>query len=837
MAKGLTTKEALKRQATYGKNVLNIKAKRSPVKVVFGYLKDPMFILLVIGIVIYLLLEEFRDAALFAFLTVVILIVDIVQEWRTEKALIYAEDGNISKITVIRDSMKRKIDSTEIVPGDVIIVEEGGKIPVDGFVINAEHLMVDESFVTGEPEAVFKVSVDKETMDTAYWKKDYCYKGTFVTQGRGTILVDKIGMETVYGQMGVPEKEIDMQTPLQKQVKSLIKLLIRVAIILFIIVTIISFINLPEYELGERIIQSLLGGVTIAFAIIPEDFPVTLTIFLILGAWRLSRRKSMVRKLPGMERIGEVSVLCVDKTGVVTRNRMTVEDIWTPDGNIGALHEAMVFAIEKKPFDPIEKAMLAYSQRHGIRAESFSKDELLYDFPYTQEAKLMGQVWERDETVIIGVKGNPENLLELVDLPADKKTVILEQASRLSKEGLVVEAVGLMTVDSVVKAPKRITDCQLVFKGLVGLEDPPQKSVNASIEKCLKAGIKVVMLTDEDADEAMSIAEEIGLPNSQQFLSGPQLSEMTDEELKEAVENINLFSNVFPESKVRIVKAFKDNDEVVAMTGAVASDAIALKEADLGIAMGAESADVVKEAADLVLLDGNFSSIVTTIKEGRRAYDDIRNNVGFIFTIHIPVVFASFFGPLFDIDPELLLLLPLHIILLELIIDPVCSIFLERQPSQPDVMTRKPRPANEPLMDRATLFKGIAQGFVLFVFSFGVYMSILDYNPENSLLARTMGLTIIIIANLFLVQVNRSDTVSAYNIFKMVVKDKIIWVVTMLALIGILLMIYSPLNGILDLTPLTSVQFLYVILIAGISVFWYEIVKWFRRRKEKKRAV
>lgn len=375
----------------------------------------------------------------------------------------------------------------------------------------------------------------------------------------------------------------------------------------------------------------------------------------------------------------------------------------------------------------------------------------------------------------------------------------------------------------------QITDCQLNLCGLVGLADPPRESVKADIAVCTKAGIRVVMITGDNGITAASIAKKIGMPNSEHIVTGDQISQMTDEELRERVRDVSIFSRVIPEHKMRIVRAFKENGEIVAMTGDGVNDTPALKYADIGIAMGKRGSEVSREAADLILMDDNFTTIVETVRDGRRIYDNICKAVGYVFTIHIPIAFASLLAPMLGIASSSLLLLPLHVVLLELIIDPTCSIVLERQPAERDIMERKPRDPNVKLLTGGVLLKSVMQGISIFAASFGTYFAVLDSNAANAPVARTMGLGIIMVANLFLVQVNSSNRDFAIQSFFRLIKDKVMWAVNIGTLGGLLLMIYTPLCTFLKLAPLSASQLFTVFGIAGLSVLWYELVKLVKR--------
>ncbi|GAA0075736.1 cation-translocating P-type ATPase [Clostridium sp. CTA-5] len=828
---GLTSIEVKKRQQRYGKNELIPNQKQSFFKKVINIICEPMFLLLILAAVIYFVLGEPRDGAVMLIFVVGVISIDVIQEWKTDKTLNALKDLSEPNITVIRDGKEILIPSIDLVPGDLMIITEGIKIPADGEILKASDLCVDESSLTGEAEGVWKTTIENSEFSTDYWRNDYCYAGTLVIQGSAYILVDKIGLSTEYGKIGndvasAPEKP----TQLQKQTGSLVKLWSGIAAVLFILVGIITYFNISDHELKDRIIESILSGITLAMAMIPEEFPVILTVFLSMGAWRLAKKKSLVRKLPSVETLGAVSVLCVDKTGTITMNKMTVCDTWSfnKEDNKLCLCEIMGLACETDAYDPMEKAMLNYCENLGILKNHLFGGELITEYAFTNELKMMGHVWRHDGEIIIAAKGSPERILTICNLSEKERKLTEDKIIDMSKRGLRVIAVGEMHVKNESEIPTKLIDCSLTLSGLIGLTDPPRKSVKEDIYHCTRAGVRVVMITGDNGITASSIAKQIGMPNSENIITGDELNNMSDEELCKRVKEVSIFSRVVPEHKMRIVRAFKDNGEIVAMTGDGVNDAPALKYADIGIAMGKHGSEVSREAADLILMDDNFSVIVDTIKDGRRIYDNIRKAMGYVFTIHIPIAFASLLAPMLKISSANLFLLPIHVVLLELIIDPTCSIVLERQPAEDDIMERKPRNSNEKILTTGTLVKNILQGIVVFVASFGMYFIILNQGIKDAEVARSMGLVIIMIANLFLVQVNSSDSVFVLKSMKYLIKDKIMWIVNIGTILGILIILYTPLNGFLKLAPLNIGQFLLSFGIAALSVLWYEIIKFIK---------
>ncbi len=831
---GLSSAEAKELQNKYGKNELTPQKKESFIKKVFHIICEPMFLLLIIAAVIYFVLGEPRDGAIMLIFVVGIISIDVIQEWKTDKTLNALKDLSAPHITVIRDGNEQTIASADLVPGDLMLICEGIKIPADGVVLKCADLCVDESSLTGEAEGVWKVTSEKAEPTTDYWRKDYCYAGTLCTQGSATVLVDKIGTETEYGKIGAgvasaPEED----TPLQKQTGKLVKTSAIIAGVLFVLVAIFTWFNLADHDTVDRLIESVLSGVTLAMAMIPEEFPVILTVFLSMGAWRLAKKHSLVRKLPSVETLGAVSVLCVDKTGTITMNQMTVQKTWTASGTEKNLIETMGLGCETEAYDPMEKAMLAYCEQNGISAKDLFKNEFVSEYAFTNELKMMGHIWRINGELVIAAKGSPERILTICNLTDEQRKSAEEQINALSSEGLRVIAVASAKPESDDQIPASITDCRLELLGLIGLADPPRESVKDDIAVCNRAGIRVVMITGDNGTTASAIAKKIGFPCCDNIITGDMLNSMNDDELREAVKKVSIFSRVVPEHKMRIVKAFKENGEIVAMTGDGVNDAPALKYADIGIAMGKRGSEVSREASDLILMDDNFTTIVETVRDGRRIYDNIRKAVGYVFTIHIPIAFASLLAPFLGIIPSALLLLPLHVVLLEVLIDPTCSIVLERQPAENDIMDRKPRNPKEKLLTGGLLAKAVIQGLCVFAASFGSYFLTLAGNPDNAPVARAIGLSVIMLANLFLVQVNSSDHDFAIISAKRLIKDPIMWAVNLgtLALLGIIL--YSPLSGLLRLAPLSAMNLLTALGLAAVSVLWYEIVKLIKRIRNK----
>jgi Ca2+-transporting ATPase len=824
--KGLTALAVKELQAKYGKNELIPPQKESLAHKIFHILCEPMFLLLFVAAIIYFLLGEPRDGCIMLVFVLSMIAIDVMQEWKTDRTLNALKDLSAPHIQVIRDGQEQQIASSELVPGDLMLIYEGVKVPADGFIVSCADLCVDESSLTGEAEGVWKKPFSEETVTSDYWRQDYCYAGTLVTQGSALVQVDKIGSLTEYGKIGLGLAVMPhTRTPLQQQTGNLVRTCAILAGVFCSLQGIVTWINIPDHLFKDRLIESILAGVTLAMAMIPEEFPVILTVFLSMGAWRLAKKNSLVRKLPSVETLGAVSVLCVDKTGTITMNQMAVQEIWCYQGTEQSLLESMCLACEKETYDPMEKAMLSYGAGKGIHVQELFQNEFVSEYAFTNENKMMAHVWRKDGRLLLTAKGSPEKILTLTDLPAETLEAVQKHLTLLSTQGLRVIAVAMAEPNSAEALPEKLTDCKLKFLGLIGLSDPPRPGIEKDILVCKNAGIRVVMITGDNGVTAAAIAKKVGISENDNIITGDMLTAMSDEELRDTVRTVSIFSRVIPEHKLRIVKALQENGAVVAMTGDGVNDAPALKRADIGIAMGKRGSEVSREAADLILLDDNFNTIVETVKDGRRIYDNIRKAVGYVMTIHIPIVLASLLAPLLGIAPMAYMLLPLQVVLLEVIIDPTCSIVLERQPAEANIMERLPRNINENLLTKGLLGKSLLQGFCIFAVSFGAYYFTLAGDAANSLVARTVGLTIIVLANQFLVLVNSSTTMSAYQSCKLLADDKIMWAINTTILLLLAVIIYSPVAAFFKLAPLSVQQLLLAIVLAAISVFWYELVK------------
>ena len=823
--KGLSSNEVLEKQKKYGKNVLT-KVKKEPMIIkILKIICEPMFLLLLVTASIYFILGEVRDGIIMFSFVFVIIIIDIVQEVKTDRTLQALKDLSEPQIVALRDGKRVKIPSSELVPGDIIYIHEGVKIPADGRILECSGLRVDESSLTGESESIWKSTLEDSSDD--YWKKNIGYQGTLVVKGTGVLEVLKTGSQTVYGKIGENLSQVkEERSPLQKQTDKLVKWCAIGAFVLFVCVVLFTFIDLSDYNLKDRVINSILSGVTLAMAMIPEEYPVVLTVFLSMGAWRLAKRHSLLKNLNSVETLGAITVLCVDKTGTITKNEMEVKKTTSKDEKELAL--IMGMGCEKNTYDPMEKAMIKYGEGLGLTRDDIFGLQLVKDYPFTDEYKMMGKAYKKDNQIILAAKGSPESIIKICDLNTDEKNIIVNSINEMQKQGLRVIAVAKGLFKGEEELRENLTEFNLEYVGLVGLMDPPKENVKEDIEMCRRSGIRVVMITGDNGVTASSIAKEVGMGDDLDIITGAEIESMSEEELKERVKTVSIFSRVVPEHKMKIVNAFKANGEVVAMTGDGVNDAPALKRADIGIAMGKRGSEVSREAADIILMDDNFRTIDETIKDGRKIYDNIKKAIGYILVVHIPIALSSLAAPLLKMDPNSFLLLPLHVLLLEMVIDPTCSIVLEREPAEDNIMTRGPRSVKESVVSKGLLFKSFVQGVVIFLVAFITFYELLQNGVDVSL-ARTVGVLTIILPNVFLVIVNTSDTDFAYKTIGKLSKDNVMRIAFALMILFVIVIVYSPLNGILKLYPLTLSEMLMVISLSFVSVFWYEFVKLFKK--------
>jgi Ca2+-transporting ATPase len=808
---GLTREEAASRLARLGPNELEGEEKSSIWKQILAAATEPMLLLLAGTATLYFFLGQISDALVMLVFVFFVSGISIFQEWKTQRTISALRDLSSPKVTVIRDSETLEIPTRELVEGDIFLLYEGERVAADGKLLEASDLLINESILTGEAEAVSKDPLAEEKDD--YWQANMCYAGTQVVRGSAVAEATSTGPRTEYGKIGEALDQAKLRpTPLEIKTRQLVRSMATVGLILCLSVIAIM------YAVSGNWLDSILGGITLAMAMIPEEFPVVLTVFLALGAWRLARKEALARRIPAVETLGAVTVLCVDKTGTITKNQMEVRHSQSA-GSEDELLVCSVLASEIDPYDPMEQAFLQHAKLKGTDPDAIYREyQLVHEYSFERETKMMGHIWRHGDECILAVKGSPETVLPRCQGGSE----LAEDVQRLARRGWRVLAFAKAKVQE--PFHQSLEEYSLEFVGLLALADPPREGVAEAIAKCQKAGIRIKMITGDYGPTAEAIGHEVGILDHHDLLLGDEIDSLNDEELMERVDRANVFARVRPEHKLKIVRALRARGEVVGMTGDGVNDAPALKEADIGIAMGKRGSSVAREAADLVLLNDDFTTIARSVRDGRRIFDNIRKAMSYILVIHFPIAGLALLAPLFKMP---LLLLPIHVVLLELIIDPTCSIVFEAQGAEPDLMRRPPRDRNEPIIKPGMFLEIFLSGLGLLLGSFLPYKYLLASGLSVEV-ARSFALATMLFGNILLVTSMESNYQPFY---RQDPNPARLWVnsFTILALVVIL---YSPFAQRLFMTgPLSLRQLLQAALIAGIATLWRELVKWRRRRK------
>ena len=805
--KGLTNNEVVISREKNGSNIQQQRKKESLIKKILNIFKEPMFLLLIIAASVYFIVGEYGDGITMLIFVLAVCTIEFIQEAKTDKALEELNKLSSLNVKVIRNGKKEIINSEEIVVGDIVILEEGDRVPADGKILYTQSLGINESSLTGESEIVYK---NKEEDLKNHFKLNMCYSGTDVVNGLGIIEVTSVGKNTEFGLIGQSLNNIKKEkTPLEKQINKLVFICTIVSITVFILTIIINYINHPELTPTKRIVDSLLAGITIAMATIPEEIPVILTVFLAMGSWSLTKKNTLTKNMKAIETLGTVNVLCTDKTGTITENKMIVEEIYT---NSETFIKTLYQSCPQVAYDPMEIALKKYCQEK----EKTNTGSITKEYPFKAETKMMGQIWNNKE---LCVKGAYENVLPLCNLDKENYKQVKSKINEYSKEGYRVLAIAKN--DNLKNIPNSLTEAKLTFEGLVALYDPPRKGVKESLEECYSAGIRVIMITGDNGETATSIAKKINLNNYDEVITGLELEAMSDDELFERVKTTNIFARVYPNHKMRIVNALQRNNLIVAMTGDGVNDAPALKKANIGIAMGQRGTNVAKESADIILLDDNFNTIVKAIEKGRSIYKNIQSAISYVIAIHIPLALLSLFVPIFKLPT---LLLPIHVMLLELLIDPTSSIIFQRIKPSLNIMSEKPRNIDEPILNLKTTIKSISQGILIFIVTFITYLYLIKNNIDTKL-SITITYSILVLSIILIAYQLKSNN-STIKSFLEGLKDKISLMVNTTILLGLLLLIYIPfLNKTANTHPLELKHWIYIILLTLLAVLPFDIMK------------
>jgi Ca2+-transporting ATPase len=764
---GLTDEEARARLESEGPNELPAEKGRSLLRIALEVLRQPMFLMLVAAGSLYLFMGELTDALMLLGFVFVVMGITVVQERRTERALEALRDLSSPRALVIRGGAHQRIAGREVVRGDILILSEGDRVPADAVLRRGINLSVDESLLTGESVPVRKApSSSAESLDRPGGDDlPSLFSGTLVTAGQGVAEVLSTGALTELGKIGKALQQVEPEaTLLQKETGRLVRLFAAVGLSACALMVVAY--GLTRGGDGGAWKDGLLAGISLAMATLPEEFPVVLTVFLALGAWRISRSRVLTRRMPAVETLGAATVLCVDKTGTLTMNQMTLgrlvasgldADVAGISGDLpGVLRpllEHAVLASRPDPFDPMERAIRSAGDRMLGQSGSVPAGwALAREYPLSTRLLAVTQAWSRPEAggYAVASKGAPEAIAELCRMTPAERAALATDVEALASAGLRVLGVAGGEAEGDLPDDPRLLSLQ--FVGLIGLEDPLRPAVPGAVIECRRAGIRVVMITGDYPVTAQSIARQAGLESPEKVLTGPEIDQMSDEALAAEVARVSVFARVVPEQKLRLVNAFKANREIVAMTGDGVNDAPALKAAHIGIAMGGRGTDVARESASLILLDDDFSSIVAAVRLGRRIFDNIKKAVAFIFAVHVPIAGLSVL-PVF-IPGWPLLLLPVHIVFLELIIDPSCTLVFEGEAPDTDIMERPPRDPRERLFSSGTIGMAVLEGLAVLGACVAVYMAMhAGHTPET---ARAAMFTTLVAGSLVIILANRS---------------------------------------------------------------------------------
>ncbi|HYA21070.1 MAG TPA: cation-translocating P-type ATPase [Burkholderiales bacterium] len=833
MPSGLSRTEAALRLRNDGPNELPSRRTSGLLVIALQVIKEPMFVLLGAAGAIYFVIGNVHEALILLSFVVMMMGITIYQERKTERALEALRDLSSPRALVVRDGVQQRIPGREVVRGDLLMLNEGDRVPADAVLLSCNDIRVDESLLTGESVPVNKNAWDgkQQLQRPGGDRLPFVFSGTLLVQGKGVAEVLSIGAATEIGKIGKVLQAIDAEsTPLQRKTAAFVRKLAIAGLLLCGLVVILYGVNRGDWLAGT------LAGITLAMALLPQEFPVVVTVFLALGAWRISHQRVLTRHIPAIETLGSTTVLCVDKTGTLTLNRMTVRKLYSggefldigPDqpGELPEqFHELVEYGIlasEIDPYDPMEKALMVLGQRFLAQTEHLHYDwALKHEYALSPELLAHSHAWKAPagKGYIVATKGAPEAIADLCHLPDSMRQQLHEKVGQMAAEGLRVLGVARARFEGA-HWPDGQHDFDFELVGLIGLADPVRPTVAAALADCYSAGIRVVMITGDYPGTAQAIARQIGLIQHDQIITGVELDAMGDEELQRRIRNVNIFARVVPEQKLRIVNAFKANGEIVAMTGDGVNDAPALKAAHIGVAMGARGTDVAREAASLTLLDDDFASIVGVMRMGRRIYDNIHHAMTYILAVHVPTAGMSLI-PLLMGWP--LMLFPEHIVFLEFVIDPASSIAFEAEPGERDLMRRRPRDPRAPLFSRLALIFSLLQGAGLLIIVWAIYAYSLNAGAGDNE-ARAFAFATIVLGNLGLILANRSHAHALLAVMRR--PNAALWWIVAGTLAGLALVLFlPPLRELFRFAPLGPREIMISAGAAFMAILWFELIK------------
>lgn len=827
--KGLTDEQVLDARKSHGDNQLAYKKESGFFGAVKSIAKEPMVILLLATSSIYFISGKEDDGIFMAFAIVLVAGISLYQDSRSRNALEKLKDLTQPICKVIRNGEVQEVKSEELVKGDSLMIEEGTAIAADGKIIHSNDFSVDESILTGESLSVYK----DDTAD-----KNLVFRGTTVASGLAIITITAIGNETKLGKIGKSLESItEEKTPLERQINSFVKKMVIAGVVVFAIVWIINY--LQSYSFSNSLIKAL----TLAMSILPEEIPVAFTTFMALGAWRLMKMGIIVKQMKTVETLGSATVICTDKTGTLTENKMSLAKLFTlisgeisdPDNITSDAEKELIrlsmWASEPIPFDPMEIAL------HTVYADTSSTDErtsykMVHEYPLGGKPPMMTHIFEDSSgNRIIAAKGAPEAMINVSDLSEAEKKQVEDAITAITGEGFRVLGVGEANFKGT-DYPKKQQEFPFMFKGIVAFYDPPKKNITQVLEDFDNAGIEVKIITGDNATTTAAIARQISFRGFEKSISGDELMKLPEDEILKTVGDFNVFTRMFPEAKLKIINALKENKEIVAMIGDGVNDGPALKAAHIGIAMGTKGIEIAKQAASLILKEDDLSKLVDAVAMGRRIYSNLKKAIQYIISIHIPIILTVFLPlALGWLYPNIFS--PVHIIFLELVMGPTCSIIYENEPIEKNSMTQRPRAYTSTFFNLKELTTSVIQGLVITAGTLFMYRYAVTEGYNESL-TRTLVFTVLIAANVVLTLVNRSFY---YSIFTTVrYKNNLVLLIIgiTISITGLLLYV-KPLSSFFEFEAPNLLQISIAVAIGFVSVIWYEFVKWVKRSRGKKK--
>lgn len=792
-------------QKRYGRNVFQFEYARRPIHIFLDTVKEPMLILLVIACVLYFILGQTDEGILMLVAMSIVVSISIYQEMKSSRALSALQELTLQQVTVLRDGVKAIVPSAALVPGDVMLLEEGMQVPADAMVLQQNDLSVNESVITGESMPVYK----QQEEDSGK-----LYQGSTINSGSCMARVTATGNRTVLGKLG---KSIDTyrvpKTALQHQVNRFVRRLALFGIAGFVVIFAVNYFHY------QQVATSLLFALTLAMSAVPEEIPVAFSSFMALGAHKMSKLGIISRQPQVVENLGAVSVMCLDKTGTITENKMSVREV--AEASPGA--DTLLFAVlasEQQPFDSMEKAIWETYLAQGGKAH-LGFGGMVHEYPLQGRPPMMTHVYEKDGVRVAAGKGAIERIAAVCGLRDEALAALLQQAGQLASNGYRVIGVAA-AIHTGISMPDSQDDFNWSYKGLLALYDPPRTGIGQVIQQFYAARIQVKLLTGDFPATALNIAAQVGIRHGGAYLTGDQVMQMDDAALRRALQQNNILVRMFPDAKFRVIESLKASGEIVAMTGDGVNDGPALKAADVGIAMGLKGTQIARQAADLVLTDDDLHRMVAAISEGRKIYGNLKKAIRYIISIHIPIILiASLPVVLGWRYPNIFT--PVHVIFLELIMGPTCSIFFEREPAERNSMRQRPRRRGISLFAKGELLIAIIQGLVIAAGALALYYYFMSAG-QSLACTRTIVFTNLVVANVFLTFADRSFTHTIYH--TSTYRNNLAVAIPAASVLFLAaLHLAPPVRDFFQLAPIARAHFLVSVATAMASVMWFEVYK------------